>query len=302
MPDKKTSLAVILLTFNEEFHIAEAIDSVCDVADEIFVLDSLSTDNTVQIALSKGAVVLQRPFTNFGDQWNFAIDNFPVNSKWVLKLDPDERLSEELKTQIAALIEEDSPVGGYSFLRRLWFMGKPLKIHDRIVRLWRTGKCRFADVIVNEHPIIDGEIININGIMEHFDSRDLHHWVEKQNYYTSMLAIQKYENHDMAAKAKLFGNRLEQRMFMIKLFFKLPGRYILQWFYEMFVRGAWRSGKTGLYWTRCRIEARRMRELKYQEILNTGRLPFLPDRCQGKYCKEVLASELQQKIMENSKK
>ena len=118
-------LAIVMITYNEEFHIGDCIDNIRDIADEIFVLDSLSSDKTVEIALSKGATVLQRPFTNFGDQWNFALKAFPIESKYTMKIDPDERLSDELKKNI---IEEINKGEFYSFslYRRLWFMAEDI--------------------------------------------------------------------------------------------------------------------------------------------------------------------------------
>jgi len=179
-----------MLTLNEEFHLPGAIENVKDWAEEIFIVDSLSTDRTVDIALEHGVKIVQRPFTNFGDQWNFALEKLPINTAWTFKLDPDERLSPELKSEIRALLEGPHQHVGYEMDRRLWFMGRPLHVLAPVLRLWRTGKCRFSDVIVNEHPLVDGSVGKLKGLMEHLDSPDLHHWWDKQNRYTTMRAIE----------------------------------------------------------------------------------------------------------------
>lgn len=289
-------VTVILLTLNEEHHLPGVLENISGWAEEVFVVDSLSTDRTVDIALEHGVGIVQRPFTNFGDQWNFALENLPIKTLWTFKLDPDERLSDELKDEIRELIEGKPECCGYSMNRRLWFMGKPLHVLAPVLRLWRTGKCRFSDVIVNEHPLIDGPVAKLKGILEHFDSPDLHHWWDKQNRYTTMLAIQKVTGQNLSAKPKLFGSSLERRMFFMKGFFRIPFRYQLQWLYEMFVRGAWRDGMTGLTWARLRIESRRMRELKAKEISITGHVPEIPRAPRGDFDPRVLNSVLQKTV------
>ena len=268
----KVSLTVIMLTLNEDYHLSEAIENVSDFAEHIFIVDSNSTDRTVDIALEKGIHVIQRPFTNFGDQWNFALDNCPYKTEWTLKLDPDERLTENLKNDIRNVINSEKPLDGYEFRRRLWFMGKPLHIYGKVLRLWKTGKCIFSDVIVNEHPIINGKVGYLKGIMEHYDSKDLHHWLEKQNKYSTMEAITLYENRKLAAEPKLFGNPLERRMFFKQLIIKMPFKYLILFFYNIVIMGAWKDGKTGYYWSLLRNQVLRMKELKYIEMKTNKRV------------------------------
>ena len=292
----KLPITVIMLALNEEFNLPGVIENVKDWAKTVFIVDSCSTDRTVDIALEKGVDIVQRPFTNFGDQWNFALEKLPIKTPWTLKLDPDERLTPELKDEIRNLINNGPDCCGYEMDRRLWFMGKPLHVLAPVLRLWKTGKCRFSDVLVNEHPLIDGPVGKLKNILEHFDSPDLHHWWDKQNRYTTMLAIQKMKGQKLSAKPKLFGTPLERHMFFIKLFFLLPFRYQMQWVHELIVRGAWRDGKNGLRWTRLRINARRMRELKAEEMKITGRIPQVPKAPCGDYDPRVLASPLQKSV------
>jgi len=294
----KLPVTVIMLTFNEEFHLPGAIENVRDWAEEVFIVDSCSTDRTVDIALEQGVKIVQRPFTNFGDQWNFALEHLPVKTPWTFKLDPDERLSQNLKEEIRELLSAEQDCRGWEMDRRLWFMGKPLRVLAPVLRLWRTGKCRFSDVIVNEHPLVDGRLGKLKGILEHLDSPDLHHWMDKQNRYTTMLAIQRARGDRLSAQPKFFGTPLERRMFFIKAFFQIPFRYQLQWLHEMFIRGAWRSGKAGLAWARLRVESRRLRELKLREMQATGRIPEIPIPQRGDYDPRVLASPLQNSVCE----
>lgn len=292
----KVPLSIIILTFNEEMHLSGAIDNVLGWAGEIFIIDSCSTDRTVDIALEHGVKIVQRPFTNFGDQWNWALEELPIKNPWTLKLDADERLTDKLKKEIATAIYDPHADDGYIFTRRLWFMGKPLRVKADVLRLWKTGKCRFSDVIVNEHPIIEGKVGRLKGVLEHLDSPNLHHWCEKQNRYSTMEAIMMVRGDKLAAEPKLFGTALERRMYLKKIFFKIPFRYQIQWLYEVFGRCAWRDGRIGLMWSRLRVDVRRMREMKAKEMRLTGVIPQLPKSPRGDFDHRVLDLSLQKKL------
>ena len=268
----KSSLTIIMITLNEEYHLAEVIDNVSDIADNIFIVDSLSSDRTVDIALEKGVTIIQRPFTNFGDQWNFAIENCPFDTEWTLKLDPDERLTDELKNDIRNVMNSNNSKSGYEFRRRLWFMGKPIHVYHTILRLWKTGECKFSEVLVNEHPFVNGEIGYLNGLMEHFDSKDLHHWLHKQNKYSSLESNRIFNGDKLAVKPKLLGNRLGRIMFVKNIFYKLPFKYTIQFFHELFVKGAIKNGFNGVRYTRSRIFVRRLIEYKLIESKRNDKL------------------------------
>jgi glycosyltransferase involved in cell wall biosynthesis len=298
---QKLPVTVIMLTLNEEYNLPGAIENVKDWAEEVFIVDSCSTDKTVDIALEHEVKIVQRPFTNFGDQWNFALRRLPIKTPWTFKLDPDERVSSELGDEIRELLEGEPSCYGYCIDRRLWFMGKPLHVLAPVLRLWRTGKCRFSDVIVNEHPIVNGSVGKLKGILEHFDSPDLHNWYDKQNRYTTMEAIMRVRGDKMAAESRPFGNALERRIFIKKLFFRIPFRYQLQWLHEVIGRGAWRDGSAGLAWVRLRIEVRRSIELKVKEMLTTGNIPKVPRVPVGDFDPRVLSLPLQKLVVPEEK-
>ncbi len=293
---EKLPITVIMLTLNEEFNLPGAIENVQDWAEEIFIVDSCSTDRTVDIALENDVDIVQRPFTNFGDQWNFALEKLPIKTPWTFKLDPDERLTPKLKNEIRDLIKNGPDCCGYEMDRCLWFMGKPLHVLAPVLRLWKTGKCKFSDVIVNEHPLIDGAVGKLKEILEHFDSVDLHHWYDKQNRYTTMEAIMRVRGDALAATPKLFGSPLERRMFLKKIYFSVPFHLQLMWLYDVFVRGAIRDGLLGLRWARLRIEYSRAIELKTEEMKITGRIPELPKAPRGDYDTRIMESSLQKLV------
>jgi glycosyltransferase involved in cell wall biosynthesis len=294
---QKVPISVIMLTLNEEYHLPKAIENVKPWAEEIFIVDSCSIDKTVNIAVQHGVKIVQRRFTNFGDQWNFAIGKLPIRTPWTMKLDPDERITPELVEEMRRAIQSKDACDGYWIPRRLWFMGNPLHIKQGVLRLWKTGKCRFSDVIVNEHPLVNGKIGKLKGIIEHFDSINLHHWLDKQNRFTTMEAIMKVKGDKLATKPKLLGNALERRMFFKKYFDYIPLRFQLLWLYLMIVESVWRDGDVGRAWAHLRIEVTRMNEFKWKEMKRTGRIPESPRAPHGDYDPRVLNSPLQKLLI-----
>ena len=293
----KLPLNVVMITLNEEENLPGALDSIKDNVQEIFIVDSCSTDRTVDIALECGVNIVQRCFTNFGDHWNWTLKHLPFSEPWTFILAPDERFSPGLVEEIGNLLSGSPKCGGYTVRWRLWFMGKPLHVLVPVLRLWRTGKCRFSDVIINEHPLIDGPVGKLKGILEHYDSPDLKHWYDKQDRYSTMEAIMMVKGSALAATPRFFGSTLERRMFFKKIFFKVPFRYQLQWLHEVFGRGAWCDGRIGLTWARLRVEVRRMRELKAKEMRLTGVIPQLPKVPPGDFDPRILDSPLQKIVV-----
>jgi len=265
-------VAVVMISLNEAHNMEGVLQNLKDWAQEVFLVDSYSSDRTVDIALGYGVSVVQRRFRGFGDQWNFALRELPITAPWTMKLDPDERLSDSLKQEIASAILADD-VDGLSVDRRLWFMNRSLPVRHHLVRLWRTGRCHFTDVQVNEYPRVEGTIRRVSGELVHLDSPDLEHWLNKQNTYTTALAVEAYNRDELAEKPRLFGTPLQRRMWLKKHFMWLPCRYIALFFYHYLVLGTWRAGWVGYAWSRLRADVYRLWEYKLREIRLTGRLP-----------------------------
>lgn len=265
-------VAVVMISLNEAHNIEGVLNNLKGWAQEVYLVDSCSTDETIDIALRFGINVVQRKFKGFGDQWNFALSSLPIYSPWTMKLDPDERLSEELKISIVKMLNKGN-FSGLQIIRRLWFMGVVLPVEQKILRVWRTGLCRFTDVAVNEHPLVDGRIDCAHGYLEHHDSPDLDHWTIKQNRYTTAEAISQSQKKSLALPCKLFGTPLQRRMWLKKYFWIFPGRYSILFMYHYFFVGAWRAGRVGWIWSHLRTEVYRQWEYKYFEIISTGRLP-----------------------------
>ena len=262
-------LAIVMISLNEEHNMRAVLENISPLAHEVFLVDSYSTDDTVAIARQFGVHVIQRAFDGFGKQWNFALKNLPITAPWTMKLDPDERIDSELATSIRATLT-DSDYEGHTIDRRLWFMGTAMPVRQRILRLWRTGCCRFSDVLVNEHPIVNGKIGHLQGTLEHHDSPDLHHWFEKQNRYTTAEALTAFEGRALAARPRLLGTALERRMWLKSMYRRVPFRHLVMFLYCWLWLGAWRSGRPGLIWARLRATVFRMREDKLYEMRRLG--------------------------------
>lgn len=265
-------VAVIMISLNEGNNLEAVCQNLSGWAQEVFLVDSFSQDDTVDIALRHGVHVVQRRFLGFGDQWNFALREMPVTAPWTMKLDPDERLSDELKANLLAAMQGNEG-SGLSLVRHLWFMGRALPIRQSLVRVWRNGRCRFTDVAVNEHPIVDGPITHVAGDMQHHDSPDLDHWLEKQNRYTTAEAIIAYNKSPLADTPRLLGTALQRRMWLKKNFYRVPFRYFLLFLYHWLWQGTWRAGWVGYAWARLRSDVMRLIEYKRREIEITGRIP-----------------------------
>lgn len=265
-------VAVVMISLNEAHNLDSVLRNISGWAQEVFLVDSCSSDETVSIGLKYGITVVQRCFNGFGDQWNFALKTLPITAPWTMKLDPDERLSEELKSSINHLIKENRH-DGIIVSRRLWFMGSTLPVSQSILRVWRSGTCYFTDVTVNEHPIIKGPTCRAKGYLEHRDSPDLDHWITKQNRYTTAEAINQYKRGELAFAPKFFGSIMENRMWFKKYFWFIPGRYSLLFFYHYIFLGAWRAGRVGLIWSILRVSVYRFWEYKRVEMEVLGRIP-----------------------------
>ncbi len=262
-------LTVVMITLNEAHNLRRSLDNLKGWASQVIIVDSYSSDDTVDIALMYGVHIVQRKFTGFGSQWNFAISLDEIEMPWVMKLDPDETVSPKLKNDIENHITMNESEG-FSFKRRLWFMGKPLSIVQSVTRVWRSGKCRFSDVLVNEHPILDGHPTDLKGELEHHDSPNLEHWIEKQNSYSTYEAIMRLENRALSTHPSFFGDRLQRRMWLKKNFHKIPFRFFLLFIFNYVVLGAWKCGKVGYIWAHYRSEVMRLIEYKVFEVERRG--------------------------------
>lgn len=203
MSNNKLSLAVVILTYNEEKHIARAIQSVQSFASQIFVIDSGSKDKTVEIAQENGAEVIQHPFINYAKQLQWALDNAPITAQWVMRLDADEIIEADLAQEIHQTLPvlPFDTVGVCLKLKRI-FMDKWIRHGGlyplTLLRIWRYGQGRIEDRWMDEHIILSaGNTITLNGSFADHNLNDLTFFTDKHNKYATREAIdvlnQKYD-------------------------------------------------------------------------------------------------------------
>ena len=189
------SLTVIILTFNEEIHIARCINNLKQVADKILVIDSFSTDKTIEIAKSLGADVYQNSWVNHSVQFNWALNNCPIETQWTMRMDCDEYLLDELISEINKKLPAlDPAVGGVILKRRVIFMNKWIRrggfYPHRLLRIWRTGTAQVEDRWMDEHVVLDkGNVITFEYDMVDHNLNDLTWWINKHNGYASREVI-----------------------------------------------------------------------------------------------------------------
>ena len=187
-------ISVITLALNEERNIRECLQSV-SWADQLIVVDSGSTDNTVRLAREFTSDILEVQWKGYGATRNEALTH--ATGDWILWLDADERVTPELVEEIRArLSDNDSNIAGYDVSRRAYFLGKWIKhcgwYPSRVVRVFRRTHGRFSENNVHEQLRLNGAVGHLRHDLLHYTDPDLHHYFLKFNRYTSLAAKDLY--------------------------------------------------------------------------------------------------------------
>ncbi|MDG1040099.1 MAG: glycosyltransferase family 2 protein [Polaribacter sp.] len=198
-------ITAIIPTLNEEIHIENAIRSV-DFADEIIVIDSFSTDQTIALAEKHNVKILQRVFDDFSTQKNYAIDL--AKNDWIYILDADERVTQLLKEEILSNHIAQSDCVGFYVKRTFYFLEKKIKYsgwqRDKVVRLFHRKFCRYNGVPVHELIESNGKLGFLKGKVDHFSYRDFDHYISKLNQYAGLQAQNLYQQNKKVTAYHLF--------------------------------------------------------------------------------------------------
>lgn len=180
------NLSVVIITKNESAAIRECLESV-KWADEIVVIDSGSTDNTVQICREFTSQVHVTDWPGFGPQKNRALSL--ANGDWVLSLDADERVPRELRAEIEAAMKNPGEAVGFRMPRLSSYCGRFMRHSgwwpDHVIRLFRRGHARFSDDVVHERLVVDGRVATLKAHLLHLAFTDLEEVLHKVNSYSS---------------------------------------------------------------------------------------------------------------------
>ena len=214
---------------------------------------------------------------SFSHQWNFAVSQAErLPYEWVMKVDPDERFSDELVSSLNSLVE--SPIrsigeNGFLVVRELLFLGVPVDVSQNIVRVWRNGNCRFSESLVNEYPVVDGVIGRLNGCLIHLDSPSIDHWLLKQLNYAKLEAYREIEGISGSNKPSIkslegFKAGLKQFVFSVPAIVSVPLIFLLHigackiWNCKFF--------ESKIIWCFCRSFVYLMYRVEYLRQKNPG--------------------------------
>jgi glycosyltransferase involved in cell wall biosynthesis len=258
-------------------------------ARHVYVIDSYSTDSTVELAKSLGAQVYQNKWTNHAIQVNWALDNLPIDTKWVFRLDADEFVTPELCNELGKRISgiPDSVTGIY-LTRRVFFMGRWIK-HGcyypiSFLRIWQHGHGRCEERWMDEHiKLTDGETVKFDCDFVDDNKRSLGWWTEKHNGYATREAIETLNlQYNLftsdTVEPDLFGTTEQRKRWLKNIYLGIPLflRPFIYFSYRYFIKLGFLDGKEGLvchflqgFWYRFLVDA------KICEIRRAGR--YTPD-------------------------
>ena len=217
-----SNVTVVILTKNEEKNIEGAIENAKLVSEKVLIVDSGSTDNTVELARENGAKVVFREWDDdFSAQRNYALEN--IDTRWVVYLDADEQLNEQLISEIKRVIATDSDARD-RFIRRNSAFGKDFRYGvlgpDSVIRLFPKDKVRWRDK-VHERPVGDLPVITLKGYMKHYTYRTFEQYIQKMNQYSS-IGAQNY--HDKHKKVSVIGDFVFRPLFaFLKMYVLIKG-------------------------------------------------------------------------------
>ena len=257
----KQDISVIILTYNEELHIERCIKSLLPVVKEIFIIDSFSTDKTVEIAERLGAKVYQNPWINYALQFQWGLDNCPIETEWVMRMDSDEYILPELQNEISNKmqnIQEDT--SGIYIKRRVYFKDKWIKHGSYypiwLLRIWRYKDGHIEQRWMDEHiKLTKGETIQFENDLVDDNLNDLTWWTTKHNNYATREAvdilniIHEFINYD-EVNSNFFGTQEERKRFLKKKYANLPlfTRPFIYFLWRYFIKLGFLDGKQGLIW------------------------------------------------------
>lgn len=244
----------IILTYNEEKNIAQCLESVSNVAEHTFVVDSGSTDRTLQIAEEFGAKVFAHPFESHAKQWNWALQNLPISTEWVLAIDADQFLTPELKDEILTLLDA-SEYSAFYLKRRQVFRGKWIKhggyYPKYLLKLfrWKLANSNEND-LVDHHFIVQGPAgkLRCDLVEANKNEDELTIWIAKHQRYSALQAAEEISKSDQGSVHASFWGTPDERVLWMKQIWRALPLYIrpaIYFFYRYFLRLGFLDGVEG---------------------------------------------------------
>ncbi len=265
-------LTAIILTMNEESDIANCINSIKTLAKRIVVIDSGSSDATVDIAKSLGADVYVHDFTNYATQFNWGLDNCNISTKWVLRIDADERFTPELcaEAEGECLAHQNDNINGMRVNQRVFFLNRWLKHGDvypfQKLLIFKNGIGRIENRNIDEHTILStGDSILLTHDAEHYAIKSIHGWIHKHNWYATRAAMDYFEQMDDKTVENVAAGTMQTKRKQRAMYYKFPifWRPFVLFAYRYIVKGGFLDGKPGFiyhimlnFWYRELVDAK----------------------------------------------
>lgn len=256
------NISVLILTFNEEIHIERCIKSLQPFTKDIFIIDSYSTDQTIKKAESLGAKVFQNRWPgNHAAQFQWGLDNCPIESEWVMKMDSDEYVLPDLATEILEKLNTlDSNVSGVYLKRRVHFMDRWIKhggyYPTWLLRIWRLDKGQMEQRWMDEHiKLSSGNTVQFDNDIVDDNNNNLTWWTEKHNNYATREAVDilniiyNFKKYD-EVEPYIFGEQVQRKRWLKIRYASVPLfiRPILYFSWRYFLKLGFLDGKPGLIW------------------------------------------------------
>lgn len=258
----RPAVSVVILTLNEEINIRGAIES-CTWSDDVNVLDSGSTDRTVEIAREAGAKVFVNPFESFGAQRNWAIDHIPLKHDWVFHLDADERFTPELVLEMGEVLSRTPSDAGLYVANQMILDGTWIKRASGYpayqMRLFHKGRMRFGDHGHGQREATSGTIATLKQPYVHYNfSKGLEEWRARHDRYSTLEAKEilaaRASGHGVAWSGLLSSDGIVRRRALKGLAARMPLRAQVRWLHTVLLKRAFLDGAAGmkyagmLYW------------------------------------------------------
>jgi glycosyltransferase involved in cell wall biosynthesis len=249
-------ITAIILTFNEENKIRDCLHSVYGFCNQIFVVDSGSTDQTLQIAREYDSCIYEHPFENYASQRNWALDNLPIKNDWVLNLDADHRLTDTLKQELRKCFENGllTNVHGFLIRRKTIFKGRWIKhgghypTYHAVLFKKQHGRCE--NRLYDQHFIVEGETLKIKRDIEDIVVDEIDNFIFRHNRWSTLEAtyIVNGNHQESYIYSNAKNNAIRRRRIFKHLYYRFPLfiRPFIYFFYRYFLRLGFLDGKEGL--------------------------------------------------------
>lgn len=260
-------ITAIILTKNEEINIGDCIKSIKDTVKRIVVIDSFSTDRTIEIAQELGAEVYQHPFENYARQYMYGVEVANADTMWTLRIDADERLTDESASELKDICDKnmETDVAGIVLRFKKNFLGKDL-YHGGVypwkkMNCYKTKQGAIEDRKMDEHIVLSsGSVVEMKTDCLHFDFKTIEYWINKHNWYSSRETVDYFEN----LENKKDMSELDFKTWLkMNVYYRLPlgMRAHMYYLYRYFIKLGFLDGKEGkiyaflqAYWYRYLVD------------------------------------------------